>query len=183
MAELPKSKTADRRTLILMRHAKSSWADSGMDDHSRPLNDRGRSSAPLIANWLAEQNLIPELILCSTAIRTLQTAAILRNTWTSMNNADVIQVDCGDLYLATPNGILECLAKRCPTDPMPGKVLLLGHNPGSELLASILCGQIVTMPTAACVVFDLDTRNQSSWKIDLSAGGISKTKQVSPKGL
>ena len=159
-----------------------------MDDHSRPLNERGRNSAPMIARWLAEQNFIPDLILCSTAIRTYQTSDLLRNEWQTPRNSDapaisIAQIDCAELYLATPNTILECLANRCQLDILPRNVLVLGHNPGLEILASMLSGQIISMPTAACVVFELDPQKQASWKIDLSAGGISKTKQIIPKEL
>ena len=172
-----------------------------MDDHSRPLNERGRDSAPLIARWLAEQNLVPDLILCSTAIRTLQTSDLLRNEWQTPCNSDAsqmsfaqincAQINCAELYLATPNAILECLANRSQSDPqsdpqsdsLPRKVIVLGHNPGLEIFASMLSGQIVSMPTAACVVFTLDPQKHALWKIDLSAGGISKKKQVVPKEL
>jgi phosphohistidine phosphatase len=61
------------RTLILIRHTKSDWDDSGLDDHDRPLNDRGRLSAPRIGAWLAEQGFEPDAVLCSTARRTRET--------------------------------------------------------------------------------------------------------------
>ncbi|MEL7089640.1 MAG: histidine phosphatase family protein, partial [Planctomycetota bacterium] len=57
------------RTLILMRHAKSSWDDPGLTDHDRPLNRRGRLAAPLMAAWLAEIDAAPDHALVSSAIR------------------------------------------------------------------------------------------------------------------
>ncbi len=63
--------------LILMRHAKSSWANVSQADFDRPLNERGRQAAPLMGRWLDEQGLIPDLILCSTARRTQETCDLL----------------------------------------------------------------------------------------------------------
>ncbi|MBM3347761.1 MAG: histidine phosphatase family protein, partial [Betaproteobacteria bacterium] len=61
------------RTLLLLRHAKSSWAEVGQADHERPLNPRGRKAATLIGQVLRGQGLIPDLVLLSTAGRTVET--------------------------------------------------------------------------------------------------------------
>ena len=58
------------RTLILTRHAKSSWDDPFLNDHDRPLNKRGRKSAPVIAGWLRENGWLPDEVLSSTSART-----------------------------------------------------------------------------------------------------------------
>ena len=65
------------RRLLLLRHAKSSWADPGVRDHDRPLNDRGRTAAPLVGGYLRAHDLIPDRVLCSSARRTCETLALL----------------------------------------------------------------------------------------------------------
>ena len=84
------------RRLILMRHAKSSWAIDGQEDHQRPLNKRGRRDAPRVAAALAARDWLPDFVVSSDAERT-------RQTWAEMNSA--FSLDCGvrwtrDLYLA-----------------------------------------------------------------------------------
>ena len=65
------------KTLFLLRHAKSSWSEPGLADFNRPLNERGRRAAPLIARYLAHCDLLPDLILCSAALRTRETLALM----------------------------------------------------------------------------------------------------------
>ena len=84
------------RRLILMRHAKSSWAIDGQEDHQRPLNKRGRRDAPRIATALAARDWLPDFVVSSDAERT-------RQTWAQMSS--VFSIDCevrwtNDLYLA-----------------------------------------------------------------------------------
>ena len=71
------------KKLFLMRHAKSDWADSSLSDMERPLNARGRASAPLMARWIQSHRSIPDVVLCSTAIRTRQTLGLLIENWSS----------------------------------------------------------------------------------------------------
>lgn len=175
--------TTAPKFLILMRHAKSSWADEGMDDFSRPLNGRGQRTAPTIAKWIAEQGFIPDTVLCSTAVRTQQTLGILTEVWNEHGEHHYDRKDCSELYLASTNTILECLSKRCNTDPPPHKVMVIGHNPGLELTASMLSGQFISMATAECIVFEIDSSKQPSWTLDLKLGGIAKIHQVAPKTL
>ena len=65
------------KTLLILRHAKSSWRDTSLDDHDRPLNERGRRDAPRRGQLLLEESLLPDLILCSTAARARRTAEIV----------------------------------------------------------------------------------------------------------
>ena len=89
------------KRLILMRHAKSDWSASG-DDHGRPLNARGRNSAPAMGRWLADRDWLPDEVLCSTATRTRQTLTLLGlpDTRTRFERA---------LYLADPDEIIDTL--------------------------------------------------------------------------
>jgi phosphohistidine phosphatase len=137
----------------------------------------------MMAAWLADRNLIPDAVLCSTAVRTQQTLGLLAEVWNSQSSINYCKQDCAELYLASPNVILGCVGKRCAEEPYPNKVLVLGHNPGLELLAAMLSGQFIEMATAECIVFEIATDLQPNWKLDLSAGGISKVFQVAPKAL
>src|SRR5215210_985063 len=65
------------KTLLLMRHAKSSWAEPGLKDFERPLNERGQKAAPLMGRFLRRQSMKPELVICSPAERARQTAALM----------------------------------------------------------------------------------------------------------
>lgn len=154
-----------------------------MDDFSRPLNSRGHRTAPIIAKWIIEHGFIPDMVLCSTAVRTQQTLEILTDIWNKQGDQQFNRQDCSELYLASTNAILECLSKRCNTDLLPSKVLVIGHNPGLELTASILSGQVISMATAECIVFEIASSKQPNWTLDLKLGGIAKIHQVAPKTL
>ena len=122
-----------KRQLLLLRHAKSSWADPGLGDFDRPLNRRGRGAAPLMADFLAAKGLRPDLVLCSAAVRT-------RQTWASMApklGEDIPVKVLKSLYLAPPSRLLAAV-RRAPDEA--ARLLVLGHNPGLERLAAELCG-------------------------------------------
>lgn len=108
-------------SLILTRHAKSSWDDPLASDHDRPLNKRGRRSAKALGQWLAEKNHVPAEVVSSTARRTVE-------TWEGMAPAlpdgTLIRRD-PKLYHAEAETILSCL-HACAGSP----VMLIGHNPG-----------------------------------------------------
>ncbi len=117
------------RTLILTRHAKSSWNSLALGDHARPLNKRGRSSAPAIAAWLRENGWLPDEVLSSDATRT-------RETWDRMGlQAAKVRFDRG-LYLADPARMLTEL-----TGATGQTVLMLGHNPGIAAFANRIVRQ------------------------------------------
>jgi len=115
--------------LILTRHAKSSWGDALLDDHDRPLNDRGRRSATTIGRWLAMQDYLPDLVLSSDAART-------RETWALMSEAMATRPDVvwsRDLYLAPAGTMMRVLQAANATT-----VMMLGHNPGIAGFAAML---------------------------------------------
>jgi phosphohistidine phosphatase len=60
------------RRLVIMRHAKADWP-GGVADHERPLEERGHREAPLAGRWLLKHKIVPDFILCSSALRTRQT--------------------------------------------------------------------------------------------------------------
>ena len=136
-------------TLILMRHAKSSWDDPAQDDFDRPLNGRGRRSAPAIAEWLVDKGHLPDIVLVSGARRTVETwermAATMPETAT-MQSAPA-------LYLAGPETILNVLkSQNAPV------VMMIGHNPGFAEFAAEMADtppdhpKFAQYPTAATTV-------------------------------
>lgn len=117
--------------LLLLRHAKSSWADPGTRDHERPLNERGRAAADRMGRHLDTAGLVPDLALCSSARRTCETLARL-----DLPATVGIAVD-PDLYLADPDTVLDRIRA---VDEAVTTLLVVGHNPTTQELALDLAG-------------------------------------------
>ncbi len=144
------------RTLLLMRHAKSSWDNPAQTDHERPLNDRGERSAPIMGQWLRAEGLTPDLIVCSDARRTRETADLVAPACGYEGEIVV----SGALYLAKVSNwrdVLRSLPDRSRT------VLCIGHNPGLEDLLSHATGRYLEMKTAAIARLSLDLPNWAAW--------------------
>lgn len=122
----------DRR-LLLLRHTKSSWDDPRLDDHDRPLADRGRDALPRLRHHLAQHAPPIDLVLCSTALRARQTLEGVR----SALDDDVEVVTDRELYLPAVPTLIARL--RAVPDAVRG-VLLVGHNPSLEDLIGALAG-------------------------------------------
>lgn len=121
-------------TVSLLRHAKSSWDDLALDDFDRPLSKRGSNAAPEIGRALSRLKLKPDLVLCSTAVRTRATLALVLLEL----GPPPPKVRFEDaLYLASPAAMLALI--RSLDDPVQ-HVLLVGHNPGMHALALELTG-------------------------------------------
>lgn len=141
------------KTLLLMRHAKSSWADPAQPDFARPLNARGRQAAPLMGRFLCRHYPQLALIISSPAERARETAQLVHAA---------ARYDCALAYDAR---IYEASAPRLLTvvneiaEPA-GAVMLVGHNPGMEDFVRLLTAALPErIPTAAvaCVTFELAT--------------------------
>ena len=120
------------RQLLLLRHAKSSWDEPHLSDHARPLNVRGRQIAAAMAREMRRLGLAPDLVLVSSARRTLQTLAALE-PWGETPRIEPLDA----LYLAPASDLLDVLRRAAPTVRC---VLLVGHNPGLHDLALTLAG-------------------------------------------
>ena len=116
-------------TLSLLRHAKSSWDDAGIEDIDRPLNSRGRKAAPAMGAWIAANGIKPDLVLCSTAARTRETLALLLPSWKPKPE---VRYDKA-LYLAELEGLLALIAA---TPAAVGHLMIVGHNPGLHDVAT-----------------------------------------------
>ncbi len=130
------------KTLILMRHAKSSWKEPELTDHERPLNKRGEKDAPRMGRLLKDKKLIPDHIYSSTAVRARQTVEGLVGKSGFKHQVDYLD----SLYMAEPSAIIEVLKQ---TPEKIDTVLVVGHNPGLEGLVQILSQKVESLPTGS----------------------------------
>jgi phosphohistidine phosphatase len=166
--------------VYLLRHAKSSWDDPSLADFDRPLAPRGRDAAPRIGARMQAQGLLPDAVLTSGARRAQETWELVRPY------LDEPQSRVEDnLYGATPEIMFAWL--RLLQDEI-GSVLLIGHNPGFEELATRLAGGgrkkalkrlRKKYPTATLAVlrFDVDQWSEIAW------GGAFLDRFIRPKDL
>lgn len=174
------------KTLLLLRHAKSSWSDPSLADFERPLNERGQKAAPRMGAYLRRQALLPELVLCSAARRAAETWELAETALTKSEVASVPAKHLRSLYLAPPSRILAAL-RRLPDEI--DRLLVIGHNPGMEHLAARLAGPgskskpsrllETKFPTAALAELRFEAQ---TWK-QLEPGGGRLVRFVTPKDL
>jgi phosphohistidine phosphatase len=134
------------KTLFLMRHAKSSWNDSTLDDHERPLNQRGKDNAPIMAKRLHKLGIKPDALFTSTALRAASTAQVFAK------HLDFPQPKISfdpNLYLATACMLQDYVSK---IENSLNSVLIFGHNPRLTLLVAQVWGlPINNIPTCGIV--------------------------------
>ena len=161
------------KTLLVLRHAKSSWKDEKIDDHERPLNTRGLKDAPRMGELLKEHDLVPEYILSSSAVRARLTAELAAE-----HSGYEGEIGGGrELYSFASEDYLEALEK---LEDGYARVMVVGHNPGLEELVEWLTGVYASLPTASLAVINLDIEHWS----ELEEGGVGKLVQVfRPKEL
>lgn len=165
-------------TIYLLRHAKSSWSDSALPDHERPLAPRGRRAAKVIAKHVRQAGIEPELVLCSSAERTRETLELVRH---ALGDAPVQIED--ELYTASSDRLLERL--RAVGDEV-ASVMLIGHNPALQDLALALASTGAELerlhakfPTAALATLVVPG---GSWS-GLAAGDAELAAYVVPREL
>ena len=139
------------KTLLITRHAKSSWNNDTLSDFQRPLNKRGIKDAPIMADRLQARGPIPEVVLSSTAVRAMETAELLMSSL-YLSESTLLTTDA--IYEAP----LSALEQALTTLPQHISVaMMIGHNPGVSALGNYLCSQSnLQMPTCAMACFDLD---------------------------
>lgn len=154
---------AERKTLYLVRHAKSSWKDHSLADIDRPLNKRGRRSAPDMGKRLKDQGHKPDLIVSSPANRAFTTARkIAKQTGYDPSN---IVID-KRMYFSGTGGMRELLEE---LDDRYQKVMIVGHNPAmTGLLYDLAQSSVFNMPTCAIAVIGFD---MESWSELYSTAG------------
>ncbi|MCW3491906.1 SixA phosphatase family protein [Microbacterium sp. SSM24] len=132
--------------LALVRHAKSDWDDPLLDDHDRPLNERGRADAPRMAQRYAESAFRPDVILSSTALRA-------RTTAQAFASATGVAMTVQEQLYGAPAGLLLSVAAASGVD----SVMIVAHDPGMSVLAGRLSDDgIAHMPTCAVATFTWD---------------------------
>jgi len=128
------------RSVLLLRHAKSSWKHPDLGDHDRPLNKRGKGDAPLMGRLLKREDLVPDIIISSTSLRARATAEAVAKA-SSYDGEIVLNKS---LYAAGPEaylGVIHALSDEYV------RVLIVGHNPGLEELVELLTGEIHLLST------------------------------------
>lgn len=156
-------------TLLLMRHAKSSWSDLSLSDHARPLNARGRTAADAVGRRLVEIEKAPNVIWASDSVRTRETATRLMRVLPGAQTLHFLP----DFYHASLSDVLAVM-KESPETDLAGtrSLMLLGHNPGWEALHHYFRGRRrgpqddrapVNFPTGACAVLKRVPRADSQW--------------------
>ena len=143
------------KLLLILRHAKSSWEFSELSDHDRPLNNRGKRDTLRIGKKILEEGIVPQLIICSSAIRASSTASKVAKACGYQGEIIVEN----SLY---DSGYIEYLNVVKKNDDKYDIIMLVGHNPHSEQLLEILTGTMNTMPTCtvACVRLSVASWNE-----------------------
>ena len=130
------------KSLLIIRHAKSSRDEPSLADINRPLNKRGKRDAPHVGFLLREEGLVPDLILCSPALRARKTAEAVAENCGYEGEIEIQD----SFYPGYPADFLEVLG-RLPDQYQ--SVMVVGHNPGLEELLTTLTDESVALPTAA----------------------------------
>ena len=136
------------KRLLILRHAKSSWADSALDDWQRPLNDRGKRDAPRAGEWLRARSRVPDRIITSDAVRARTTAQAAAEA-AGYSGEIVIEPSLYHAEEEAMFAVLNDVADDVRT------VLIVGHNPGLEQFLRQLTGESHDLPTAALVELEV----------------------------
>lgn len=140
------------KTLVVVRHAKSSWNDPGMEDFDRPLNDRGKQDAPVMAKRFRQKKIKADLLVSSPAKRALKTAKLFAEEL-GIDKKDIQLVE--QLYLAASHTILDIVTR---LDDEKNTVLLFAHNPGlTDFVNSLTHVRIDNLPTCGIYAVSIQT--------------------------
>jgi phosphohistidine phosphatase len=165
---------AKSKTLFLVRHAKSSWKEPGLDDMKRPLNPRGKEEAPKMGKHLSDYSVKPELITSSPAVRALKTAEKIAKEL-GFKKSDVLVNE--EIYTFNGGSLMDVVKG---FDDKYGSVMLVGHNPAITAFANELSGAgIDNIPTCGVVLLEFD---HDRWK-DIEKGSGKVLEYDYPKKL
>ncbi|MGK0256264.1 MAG: phosphohistidine phosphatase [Arcobacteraceae bacterium] len=145
------------KKLVIIRHAKSDWDDSSLNDFDRPLNKKGLKDALSMGKFLKEKNLLPDFMISSPATRAITTAQIIAKEVQYEKAITPNQY----IYEAYVNTLQEIVSYIHDSNDV---VFLVGHNPGVSSLSYMLSVMKESIPTAALVEIDF---NCDSW-MDIS---------------
>ena len=142
------------KTILFMRHTKSSWKDRHLDDFERPLKKSGKKDAQVMAQILVDKELVPQKLFSSSAKRACQTAEIIKEG--TKSNISIEYLD--QLYMAEVP-VYENLLRDMPDEL--GRVMIIGHNPVIESIVQVFCNQIESLPAGAIAIVNAPIK---SWK-------------------
>jgi phosphohistidine phosphatase len=173
------------KRLLLLRHAKAVPGGAKVDDHGRELAARGRSDAPTMGRYMRKHDFVPDLVLCSTSKRTIETAELVFGEFREKPDTEFVEA----LYLAEADALIA--AVRAVSDACES-VCFVGHNPGMEVCAGILARDPVKrkekdaldaleekFPTCALAILDFDLKR---WR-DMEPGTGMLIDFVRPRDL
>jgi phosphohistidine phosphatase len=167
------------RTVILLRHAKSSWADPALADIDRPLAPRGQRAARRIAKYIRRKKIRPAIVLCSPSFRTRQTLEAIAPSLGEDSSVEFVE----ELYAASEDDLIHRL-QALPESV--DSVMLIGHNPGLQKLGLSLASRGADLPrleekfpTCALATLLVDSR---SW-VELQPGDAELLAYVVPRQL
>jgi len=167
--------------LLVLRHGKSDWP-AGVADRDRPLGRRGIRDSGAAGRWLAGADDVPDVVWCSTALRTRQTWEHLRAELPDGGSGCDVRFE-KDVYAASVEALLDVVRR---TSSKAHRVLLVGHNPGVQDLTLLLAARgsddaralaETKFPTSGLAVFDVT----GAWEA-LGPGGATLTDFVVPRG-
>ena len=130
------------KTVLILRHAKSSWSNPGLADIDRPLNKRGKRDAPRMGSLLREQDIVPDLILSSPARRAKKTAQAVSEYSSFDGEIEIVP----DFYPGDPETFIVTLMS---VPDQVDSVMIVAHNPGLEEFLYELAGESARIPTSA----------------------------------
>ena len=147
------------KSILLIRHAKSSWGNPSMDDFDRPLNDRGNKDAPVMAKRLIDKHISIDAFITSPALRALTTAKYFLEAFKAKKEA---LIPIGELYQAPVSEFYRVIKR---LDEKYKCVAIFSHNPGiTEMVNSLDVAKVDSMPTCAVFGVHADIEKWSDFK-------------------
>lgn len=153
------------KQLILLRHAKSDWHSGTQNDHDRPLNHRGRKDAPEVGSWLNSKGILPDCIICSSAVRTRETLQLV------LEIAEWGEVDCvfeEAMYHASEDVIVNIIYDNLISYD---RLLIVGHNPSMDMVLLRFCPNVTPnvnhklMTTGSVAVIEFNDEHLTHQKL------------------
>jgi phosphohistidine phosphatase len=142
---------------IFIRHAKSDWSNPSWTDFERPLNERGLRNAPMMGHWLKEQGILPDIILCSPALRTLTTAQLIAKE-VGFDTENILPIPA--FYEGRPNDLLKVVERLSDTY---NTAFVIAHNPATTELLQLFDGNWSVPNVPTCGMFGVEIAD-TSWQ-------------------
>ena len=167
--------SANLKTLLLLRHAKSSWEKLNINDHDRSLNKRGKKDSPKMGKVIKELDIVPDVIISSSAKRAMDTAKLIAENCKYKKNIEMNPL----LYASTLVNYIDVINM---VSDYHQKVLVVGHNPIIEELVNKFINRMEIIPTCTLVQLSL---NVKSWKLldGLSYKDVNLIRILKPKEM